>query len=261
MPAPNGPRQRISTGRNRRTLQNIASKGGNIYTALQRDRVTGIGGAVNTPAPPVPKPKVKSTFTPTESLKKLQAIRAAATINLNTTPPGSIGVTTTTPSTGYTPSTPPPPRSNMTALALLAAATAQANNSGGGGGGQGPGGPIMRQLARGFRSADDPRMARFVKRNKDLMRIWLGQESGMDPKAISPPNNQGDPNYGLFQFARLDPGARPWLERFIKGSGHGRFTATPYQQARLAAKYFDLTPADVRRYVREIQAGTYKGWG
>jgi len=37
--------------------------------------------------------------------------------------------------------------------------------------------------------------------------------------------------------------------------------ATPYQQAQFVAKYFNLTPADIRTYAQQIKSGSYSGWG
>lgn len=251
MPAPNGPRATFKTGRNRRTVQNIASKGGNFKTALNRDRQTGIGGSLNK----APKPKIakKADYQPTESLKKLKGLKAST--SLQRTPldlPKAADFTQAYGGANASVAANTQSMAVITALQLMAQRNGGRMPSGGGG-------PIMKQLARGFARAGDDKMARFVRRNPDLMRTWLNQESGMRPGAISPPNNQGDPNYGLFQFARLDPGARPWLEKFI-GPG-GRFKATPFQQAVLAARHFDLTPQDVRSYVQQIKAGNYPGWG
>jgi hypothetical protein len=257
MPAPTGPRLRSTTGRNRNSTRNIASKGGNIKTALNRDRTTGQGGVQNKPPLPVSPPN-NNNVAAAKALATQRAIQSDQRVQTAFRIPQLGQLPDTTAATQSAAAA----YSNMTALALGAMyASGQGVGTGGSAISTGPGGPHMRQLVKGFRAADDPAMARFVKRNPNLVKIWLRQESGLDPAAISPPNNQGDPNYGLFQFARLDPGARPWLEKFIKGQGAGRFTATPFQQAQLAARYFDLTPADVRRYVREIKAGTYKGWG
>jgi hypothetical protein len=253
MPAPNGPRPTASTGRNRNSVRNIVSKGGNIRTALKRDRTTQVGGAMDKKGPVTTS---GTPFDPAGSLQKLADLRAKSAIGTVSRTALQLPTALDTSSNVAAMTAATQAQANMTALALAAAQ--RAGNSGyvprGGGG------PLMAQLAKGFRAAGDPRMAKFIRRNPALARIWLGQESGLDPDAISPPNNQGDPNYGLFQFARLDPGARPWLEKYITQNGKG-FTATPFQQAVLAARYFDLTPADVRRYVQEIQQGTYKGWG
>lgn len=255
MPAPNGPRKKATTGRNRLTVQNIASKGGNIRTALNRDRQTGVGGSLNQ----APKPKIEKKaegYKPTESLNKLKALRTSSALNRSPSSPPKLTDFASANAPALAAST-----ANTTAMAMLTALQlAQSRRGGGTAVGQGPGGPIMRQLAKGFARAGDDKMARFVRRNPDLMRIWLNQESGMRRNAVSPPNNQGDPNYGYFQFARLEPGARPWLEKFITKGGQG-FKANAFQQAVLAARHFDLTPQDVRTYVQQINAGTYKGWG
>lgn len=248
----NGPRAKTTTGRNRRTVRNIASKGGNIRTALDRDR-TAKPGAIDTKPTTGGSDAAKPTpFDPAASLKKMKELREKRTQSMvqqaNLPVPGAPNFGPAV--AGYQQAA--AAKANITALAL--AATRQQ------GGGGNPGGGLMKQLSAGFRAAGDPRMARFVANNRGRMKIWLGQESGLDVDAISPPNNQGDPNYGLFQFARLDPGARPWLERYITNGGKG-FSASPFQQAKLAAKFFDLTPSDVKRYVQQIRNGTYKGWG
>lgn len=236
----NGPRAKATTGRGRGSLTNMLSK-------YDRDR-TPLNAATRpqTSAPTgAPEPEAKA------ALAKLKQMRENRKEKVQT--PDTFRPTITAPQLIQ-------PRANLTALAYAAMRT---GNSGGGGGNlpTGPtGGPLMAQLAAGFRKAGDDKMARFVLKNPQLMRTWLGAESGLDFGAISPPNNQGDPNYGGFQFARLDPGARPWLEKFIKRGGR-KFTATPFQQAILAAKYFDLTPRDVRGYVQQINQGTYQGWG
>jgi hypothetical protein len=253
MPAPNGPRPRVSTGRNRNSTRNIASKGGNIKTALNRDRTTGVGGAMDKKG----STTVSGTpFDPAASLAKLASLRTKQQLGTISRTALQLPKALDTSGNVAAMTAATQAQANMTALALAAAQRAGKSGYVPRGGG----GPLMAQLVKGFRAAGDPRMAKFIKRNPQLARTWLGQESGLDPNAISPANNQGDPNYGLFQFARLDPGARPWLEKYITNNGQG-FTATPFQQAVLAARHFDLTPADVRRYVQEIQQGTYKGWG
>lgn len=253
----NGPRAKTTTGRNRRTVRNIASKGGNMRTALKRDRTNSPGAIDAKPASGGTEKPKPAPFDPAASLKKMKEIRESRAQSQTTRSdiplPGAPNYTAAT--NAYTQAAATTGlKANLTALALAA------SRQGGGGGGGNPGGGVMKQLSAGFRSAGDTAMARFVKRNPHLMRVWLGQESGMRRNAVSPPNNQGDPNYGYFQFARLDPGARPWLERFITKGGQG-FSASAFQQARLAAKYFDLTPSDVRTYVQQIRSGTYKGWG
>jgi hypothetical protein len=229
MPAPNGPRPTASTGRNRNSVRNIVSKGGNIRTALKRDRTTQVGGAMDKKGPVTTS---GTPFDPAGSLQKLADLRAKSAIGTVSRTALQLPTALDTSSNVAAMTAATQAQANMTALALAAAQ--RAGNSGyvprGGGG------PLMAQLAKGFRAAGDPRMAKFIRRNPALARIWLGQESG------------------------LDPGARPWLEKYITQNGKG-FTATPFQQAVLAARYFDLTPADVRRYVQEIQQGTYKGWG
>jgi hypothetical protein len=255
----NGPRPTSSTGRNRNSVKNIASKGGNIRTALNRDRTTGIGGGLDRKAPAAISPTAFDAAASIKKMAELRQVRQASTAARTTLPLGGAPDRSSAMSAVSGATAMVQAQANMTALALAAAQ--RARRSGGGGGiPQGPGGPLIKQLARGFAAAGDKRMAKFVRRNPGDIRTWLGQESGLDTDAISPPNNQGDPNYGLFQFARLDPGARPWLERFITQGGKG-FTATPFQQAQLAARFFDLTPSDVRSYVEQIRSGSYKGWG
>jgi hypothetical protein len=240
----NGPRRKRTTGRNRNTLINIRSKGGKIPSALDRQRSKQIN-AFDKPQVSQPTeqkaPPVAAIQNARRERSSLQA-PTAATLATSTGADYSSGTQALAAAAQRT-------QAGAAQLAVLQAQQRQRPKG------------FMRQIVRGFAAGGDPAMARFARKNPHLIKEWLGQESGLDPKAISPPNNQGDPNYGAFQFARIDPGARPWLEKFIKGPGHGRFTANMFQQAKLAVKYFDLTPSDVRRYVQQIRQGTYKGWG
>ena len=117
---------------------------------------------------------------------------------------------------------------------------------------RGPGGGIMEQLRQGFLDAGRPDLARMV--GTGAFDTWIGQESGWDPQAVSPTNNQGQANGGLFQF---------WYGHDFsnKAEGRRRFKASPYQQAQWAATQFDLTPQDIRGYARDIREGDYGGWG
>jgi hypothetical protein len=64
-------------------------------------------------------------------------------------------------------------------------------------------------------------------------------------------------NAGLFQFALLD---RSWVWDDVD-RGSWVYNATPYEQAKMVTKYFNLTPGDIRRYASEINSGSYQGWG
>ena len=108
---------------------------------------------------------------------------------------------------------------------------------------------IKDQLARGFRDAGRPDLAREVYTND--FYLWIHQESGWNPQVVSPPNNQGLRNDGLFQILRGHPFDR-----------HGEVSQmSPYQQARTVARYFKLTPQKIQHYADQIRHGTYKGWG
>lgn len=119
--------------------------------------------------------------------------------------------------------------------------------------GNGPPGlnQVERKLRRGFLKADRRDLARMV--GTDAMDTWIGQESGWDPTAVSPANNQGLPNGGLFQFWYGHDFSNPW-----EGS---KFTMPIAKQAKMAATQFNLTPARIREFARQIRNGTYKGWG
>lgn len=127
--------------------------------------------------------------------------------------------------------------------------------SGGGGALDGlvsPGGNTKAQLRAGFLEAGRPDLARMV--GTPAFQKWIGQESGWDPNAVSPANNQGLRNGGLFQFWYGHDFSNPY-------EGAGSFSASPYEQAIMAAKNFDLDPGDIRGYARQINRGTYRGWG
>lgn len=113
-------------------------------------------------------------------------------------------------------------------------------------------GRIKEQLYQGFMDAGEPAIARMVG-SKDFDR-WIMAESGYHQAAKSPANNQGQPNYGLFQFWA----GHPWVNKYIK---NGKFTATAYEQARLAVRYFNLHAKEIHQYAQQIQNGSYQGWG
>lgn len=118
-------------------------------------------------------------------------------------------------------------------------------------GSPGPGGGIKKQLIQGFLDAGHPELARMVRTPE--FKTWVGAESGWNPKAVSPANNQGKANHWLFQFWA----GHPWVQDIL-ASGRN---PSPYEQAKLAATKFSLTPNDIRTYDEQIRAGTYKGWG
>jgi hypothetical protein len=109
---------------------------------------------------------------------------------------------------------------------------------------------IKDQLVQGFRAAGRSDLANMV--NTEDFYTWIKQESGWNPRAVSPPDNQGLRNDGLFQIWRGHP--------FDRDGQVSRMS--PKQQAETVAKYFpDLTPQKIHEYAAEIRAGTYKGWG
>lgn len=114
---------------------------------------------------------------------------------------------------------------------------------------KGPGGGVKAQLYQGFMDAGRPDLAAMVSTPE--FQKWIAQESGWRADATSPANNHGLANDGLFQI---------W--RGHKFNANGQVASmSPYDQAQIVAKYFHLTPADIRRYAQQIQAGEYAGWG
>lgn len=111
---------------------------------------------------------------------------------------------------------------------------------------------VKGQLYAGFIEAGRPDLAKMVF-TKEFDK-WIGAESGWRPGVVSPANNQGLANGGLFQFWF----GHDWTSKYIK---NGEFTASPYQQAILAARHFDLTPDDIRTYAHQIDRDEYVGWG
>lgn len=113
-------------------------------------------------------------------------------------------------------------------------------------------GGMLEQLRQGFMDAGRPDLAKMV--GHDNFMTWMNQESGGDPHVVSPANNQGLPNGGLFQFWYGHDFSNP-------AEGRKRFKASPYQQAMWAAQNFDLTPQDIHTYANQIANGSYGGWG
>src|SRR5205085_883299 len=124
--------------------------------------------------------------------------------------------------------------------------------NGGGGGGNGGGRPdltgfhgnmkeIERQLIQGFEDAGRSDLAKMV-RTRDF-HTWIGAESGWKWNSASYYSPYW--NYGLFQFR-----GHPWMTDYIRNGGltnRGAWTASPYEQARLLARYFGhLDPSDIR---------------
>ena len=114
---------------------------------------------------------------------------------------------------------------------------------------------IKEQLYQGFMDANRPDLAKMV-RTKDF-NTWIGAESGWKFDVVSKYYPGHGRNAGGFQFALLD---RDWVWGDVDQSSW-TYGATPYEQARMVVKYFDLTPEDIRRYADQIRAGTYRGWG
>lgn len=117
---------------------------------------------------------------------------------------------------------------------------------------------VKQQLYEGFMAAGREDLARMV--NTKAFQTWIQAESGWDPKNVSQ-YYDGKVNGGLFQFRWFDE--RKWLRPFFSDGNdpQSNFTASPYEQAILVSKYFDLTPEDIRRYASQVQSGTYGGWG
>lgn len=111
---------------------------------------------------------------------------------------------------------------------------------------------IQQKLYRGFMDAGRPDLAKMV--GTPAFDTWINQESGYRPGAVSPANNQGQPNGGLFQFWYGHDFSNPH-------EGQNRFTMPVRKQARMAATQFDLDPEDILSYASQINSGTYKGWG
>lgn len=85
-------------------------------------------------------------------------------------------------------------------------------------------------------------------------QTWVAAESGWDPGVTSKYFPGHGVNYGLFQFWE----GHAWTANYVK---NGEFTADPYTQAKLVARYFSqLTPDDIHRYAAAIRNGTYSGW-
>ena len=113
-------------------------------------------------------------------------------------------------------------------------------------------GGIKAQLVAGFRKAGRPDLAQMV-RTRDFA-AWVGAESGWNAYTTSQYFPGHGVNYGLFQFWE----GHPWTGQYVSG---GEWTATPFQQALLVARYFpNLSADDIRRYASEVRSGTYHGW-
>lgn len=212
MPAP-GPRQRSNTGRNRNSLRNLASKGGNIKTALGRERTTGLGGGLNKP-----KAEVPISFTPkdsTASNTKLEELRAKGQIgtalrtsqlNLPKTGDTSAGMAAITQAQAA--------QANLTALMLMA--SRQGGGFGGGNVGSVPAsGPLQKYAKRLSR-----RM--FGKGHFPELNQLVMHESRWNP-TVQNPNSTA---YGIGQF----------LDATWAGVGATK-TSDPYAQIRAMLKY------------------------
>lgn len=118
-------------------------------------------------------------------------------------------------------------------------------------------GQVKAQLYRGFMDAGRPDLAKMVK-TKDF-DAWIKAEGGWDPSHVSDYFAGHGRNAGLFQFAFLD---RDWVTQDVSHSGgEWTYAATPYEQARMVVKYFDLSPGDIRTYADQVRSHTYHGWG
>jgi hypothetical protein len=111
---------------------------------------------------------------------------------------------------------------------------------------------VKAQLRAGFRSVGRNDLARFV--DHPDFQTWIQQESGWNPKVVSPANNKGLANGGLFQFWFGHDWAAPYNK-------NGNFTMTVFDQAVNAVKHFGLTVGEIKRYATSIRNGSYGGWG
>lgn len=117
-------------------------------------------------------------------------------------------------------------------------------------------GSVKSQLYQGFIDAGRADLAKMVYTK--AFDTWIRAESGWNPEVVSKDYPGHGRNAGLFQFALLDRG---WVWDDVNESSW-TYSATPYDQARMVARYFShLTPGAIRSYAEQVQAGTYGGWG
>ncbi len=111
---------------------------------------------------------------------------------------------------------------------------------------------IKEQLYNGFLKVGRPDLAQMVN-TKDF-QTWIGQESGWNPYSVSQYYQGHGRNFGLFQFWQ----GHEWTNEYLQ---NGEWTATPFEQAKLVARYFPgLTAEDIRTYADQIRNGVYRGW-
>lgn len=113
-------------------------------------------------------------------------------------------------------------------------------------------GDLNAQLKAGFERAGRSDLAAMV--GSPAFEAWINAESGGNPEEVSPANNQGKPNGGIFQFWA----GHDWAQPYFQGN---RFTMSPEDQAYYAATKFNLTPQRIQAFASEIQSGNYPGWG
>lgn len=113
------------------------------------------------------------------------------------------------------------------------------------------GGSVKAQLRQGFLDAGRPDLARMV--GTEAFDTWMRRESGWDPQNVSPANNQGKANGGLFQFWF----GHAFTDGYVKG---GKFTMSVADQAYIAATQFNLTPERIKAFAAQIRSGSYLGW-
>lgn len=111
---------------------------------------------------------------------------------------------------------------------------------------------VERQLYAGFMDAGRPDLAQLVG-TKDFT-TWINAESGWNVGSVSQYYAGHGRNYGLFQFWQ----GHEWTKDYLNG---GQWGASPYEQAQLVAKYFNLSTNDVATYADQIRSGNYHGWG
>ena len=109
---------------------------------------------------------------------------------------------------------------------------------------------VKQQLIQGFEDAGRADLARMVRTK--AFDTWIQAESGWRVDVTSPPNNNGLANDGLFQI---------WRGHSYNANGQVA-QMTAYEQAQVVARYFGhLTPAKIREYAKQIDNGSYSGWG
>ncbi|MDQ1740604.1 MAG: hypothetical protein QOE53_2256 [Pseudonocardiales bacterium] len=117
---------------------------------------------------------------------------------------------------------------------------------------------LKQQLAAGFRAAGRTGLAEAV--DGPDFHLWVRQESGWNPRAVSGRTNQGKVNGGLFQFWYGHSWTQPYFS--LGNDPRSVFSMPPADQARAVVRHFPhVTAATVRSYAQQIRNSTYHGWG